>query len=130
MAIIATIPITTAVTGVASAATACGTGAPESLTIVVDFAYGSSGTSGKVWLQTTVDGTTWVDIANMTFTTASKSRTMNVFGQTGVAPYLPTDGTLGDDLVKDGIVGTIYRTRLTTVGTYAGTTITVSVYPH
>lgn len=123
--------ITTAVTGVNSAAVGSGTGAAGSVLIQIDFVYGSGGTSGKVWVQTSLDGgATWIDIANMTFTTASKSRVMNLSSRTVITtPYQGTDGTLADDTVKDGIVGATYRTKLTTIGTYAATTLSVTVLP-
>jgi hypothetical protein len=124
-------PITTAVTGVTSAVVGSGSGAPGGLLIDIDFVYGSGGTSGKCWLQTSLDGSSWVDVACMTFTTASKSRVMNLSAETAVAPYAVTDGTLADDTVKDGIVGSLFRTKLTTIGTYAGgTTITATIVPH
>lgn len=131
--VIDALAITTAVTGVASAPVQVGTGAIEGLTVEVAFAYGSGGTSGKVWLQTSMDGgATWWDIVNMTFTTASKVRLHNISALTAVAtPYVETDGTLGDDTVKDGLLGTLYRTKLTTIGTYAGgTTLSVTIAPH
>jgi hypothetical protein len=107
-----------------------GTGASSSLLVVIDFVYGSGGTSGKVWVQTSLDGgTTWVDIANMTFLLASKKRVMNLTSSPITAPYTPTDGTLADDTVRDGLTGGVYRTKLTTIGTYAATTLSVTVIP-
>jgi hypothetical protein len=124
-------PITTAVTGVTSAVVGSGSGAPGGLLIDIDFVYGSGGTSGKVWVQTSLDGSSWVDIANMTFTTASKRRLMNLSADTPVTtPYTATDGTLADDTVKDGLIGAIYRAKYTTVGTYGGgTTLSVTILP-
>lgn len=126
-----TLAITTAVTAVNSTAVSLGAGTPGEVSIQIDFVYGSGGTSGKVWVQTSLDGgTTWCDIANMTFLLASKSRIMNLSAHTVIAtPYAATDGTLADDTVKDGILGPIYRTKLTTIGTYAATTLTVTVNP-
>jgi hypothetical protein len=123
--------ITTAVTGVTSAVVGSGSGTPGGLLVQIDFVYGSGGTSGKVWLQTSLDGSSWIDVANMTFTTASKSRIMNLSADTVIAtPYTVTDGTLADDTVKDGIIGGVYRTKLTTIGTYAGgTTLSVTILP-
>ena len=122
--------ITTAVTNATSGVVGSGSGAPGGLLIDIDFVYGSGGTSGKVWLQTSLDGSAWVDIANMTFTTASKRRLMNLSADTVVStPYVATDGTLADDTVKDGIIGAVYRTKLTTIGTYAATTLSVTILP-
>jgi len=81
-----TLAITTAVTAVASAPVSLGAGTPGEASIQIDFVYGSGGTSGKVWVQTTLDGgTTWIDIANMTFLLASKSRIMNLSARTVIA---------------------------------------------
>jgi hypothetical protein len=131
MPAIATIPITTAVTGATTAAIGYGANGIGGLYVITDFAYGSGGTSGKVYVQTSLDGTTWVDLVCMTFLTASKSRFHNV-GRTSITtPYIATDGTLADDSVKDGVLSLILRTKLTTLGTYAGgTTLTVTAIPH
>lgn len=93
--------------------------------------YGSGGTSGKAWVQTTFDnGTTWVDVMCMTFTTSSVSKCVNLSGMTPVTTlYAPTDGTLSDDTSKDGLLGDKMRVKYTTVGTYAGST-TLKVYVH
>lgn len=131
MAIVATIAITTAVTAAVTNPVSTGTGPAGSLLVQIDFVYGSGGTTAKVWVQTSLDGgTTWIDIANLAATTASMSRVMNLSSRTAITtPYAVTDGTLADNTVKDGIVGPIYRTKLTTTGTYAATTLTVTVLP-
>jgi len=122
------LPITTAVTNATSAAVGSSAAVPGGLLVQIDFVYGSGGTSGKVWLQTSLDGSSWIDIANMTFTTASKSRIYNLSADTAfVTPYTITDGTLADDTAKDGIIGGVYRTKLTTIGTYAATTLSVTI---
>lgn len=116
--------ITAAVSAEASTAVNAGVGSVTGLTVVIALTYGSGGTSGKVWVQTSLDGgATWVDIACMAFTTASKKRITTLSARTPVTThYDPTDGTLSDDTSKDGILGPLYRTKLTTVGTYAGST--------
>lgn len=131
MAQIASIAITGAVTNAVTPAVGTGPTAQAGATVQIDFVYGSGGTSGKVWVQTSFDGgATWIDIANMTFLLANKQRLMNLASRTVVTtPYAATDGTLADDTVKDGLIGAIYRTKLTTVGTYAATTLTVTVLP-
>lgn len=124
--------ITTAQAATASTAVPLGTGSAGSLLVQIDFAYGSGGTSGVVYVQTSLDGgSTWIDIVNMTFLLASKSRLHNLTSRTAITtPYTITDGTLASDTTKDGVIGPVYRTKLTTVGTYAGgTTITVNVLP-
>lgn len=129
LTILSSTTITAAVSGQASAAVDPLIGGIGSLTLVFDFVYGSGGTTAKVWVQTSLDGgTTWVDIANLACTTASKKRIVNLSAKTPVTtPYTPTDGTLADDTVKDGIIGPLFRTKLTTTGTYAdSTTVTVT----
>jgi hypothetical protein len=88
------------------------------------FTYGSGGTSAKAWVQTSLDGgTTWVDIACFAFTTSTANKVATVSARTPVTTvYAPTDGTLGDDTVKDGILGDRVRVKYTTVGTYADST--------
>jgi hypothetical protein len=93
-------------------------------TIEAQFAYGSSGTSCKVWIQTTLDeGQTWLDIANFAFTTSSATKVINLSGLTPVTTAItPTDGSMADNTVQDGILGSALRAKITTTGTYAGST--------
>ncbi len=114
--------ITTALTGFAAA----GQGLPADVDVLscrAALTYGSGGTTAKAWVQTTFDrGRTWVDIMCFAFalTTATK---ISVRGVTVAAPaYQPTDATLADDLIKDGLIGEVVRVKVTTTGTYAGNT--------
>lgn len=132
MAVIGPTTITTAVTGVAATAVSVGAPSMGSAAIQIDFVYGSGGTSGTVWVQTSLDGgATWFDVCSMSFLLASKSRQQNVSTRTPVTtPRTATDGTLAADSCVDGILGPIFRTKLTTVGTYAGgTTVAATVVP-
>jgi hypothetical protein len=114
--------ITTAVTGdVASGVLALGR--VEVLTLFATFAYGSGGTTAKAWVQTTLDGgATWVDIASFAFTTSSASRAYNLTAAAVTSIATPSDGTLADNTAVNGLLGEQYRVKLTTVGTYAGST--------
>lgn len=130
MANVATTVITTAVTAVASTAVGAGSPTAVSATIQTNFVYGSGGTTFSAWVQTSIDGgVNWIDVCNMSGTTASKLRVQVVSTRTPITtPYTITDGTLTADTVHDGIVGPLWRTKLTTTGTYAGgTTLTVDV---
>jgi hypothetical protein len=93
------------------------------------FTYGSGGTSAKFWLQTSLDfGTTWFDIACWAFATTTASAIMSTRSFTAVAAnYTPTDATLADNTIKDGLLGDRLRIKYTTVGTYAtSTTIAIT----
>lgn len=99
-------------------------------TVQLNFRYGSGGTSGKVFLQTSIDqadegsapGGTWTDIACFAFTTASESWTFNL-SSAAKAVFTPTDGALADDTIIDGVLGDRFRLKIVTIGTYAGQTI-------
>ena len=96
----------------------------KTLSLEAIFTYGSSGTSAKAYVQTTFDGgVTWVDIACFAFTTASANKAANLSCLTPVTTvYTPTDGSLADNTVKDGLFGSKIRTKYVTTGTYAGST--------
>ena len=116
--------ITAAQTAVASVPIQFRDGNPESAVIQGNFTYGSGGTSATVWVQTSVDaGATWIDVANFSFTTSSARFAFNLSSLTPVtSEYTPTDGSLASNTAKDGFLGNLWRTKLTTVGTYAGGT--------
>ncbi len=125
--------ITTALTAV-SRGEVSGLHGMKSLTVEANFVYGSSGTTVDVWIQTTLDGgETWVDIMQFAFLLASLRKVHTVVIPAIVATrtnVTPTDGTLGDDLIIDGILGDTIRAKVTTVGTYAGgTSLTVNAHP-
>lgn len=104
-------------------------GIPTNVGIQVNFAYGSGGTSGTVWVQTSLDGgKTWCDVAAIALGLVSARQLANVSSLTPkTTAAAATDGTLAAGTVNDGIVGTQWRTKLTTVGTYAGTTLEVDL---
>lgn len=88
------------------------------------FLYGADGTSVKAYLQTSFDGgTTWVDVASFAVTTTAATRLFSVRSATAVAAnYTPTDATLADNTIKDGLLGDRLRVKYTSVGTYSGAT--------
>ncbi len=94
------------------------------VTAQATFLYGSGGTTVQAWLQTSFDqGTSWVDIACWAFATTAATSIHSVRSFTAVAAnYTPTDGTLTDNTIKDGLLGDRLRVKYTTVGTYAGAT--------
>ena len=95
-----------------------------SLTCLAKFLYGAGGTSVKAYVQTTFDGgTTWADIMAFAFSTAAATKMSSVRSGIAVAAaYVPTDGTLTDDTIKDGLLGTMLRVKWTSVGNYSGAT--------
>lgn len=91
-------------------------------TISVNFVYGSGGTNCRVMVETTLDqGTTWVEVARLLFTTASEHNVVNLSALTPVTTVY-TPAALSDDSVKDGVFGDRWRAKVTSTGTYAGNT--------
>jgi len=102
---------------------------PMQLTMEADFVYSSGGTTAKAYVQTTLDGDDWTDIACFAFATSSARRLMNVLPKEIATVYTPTDGALADNTAQSGIFGVRYRVKLVTVGTYAGnTSLNLRVY--
>lgn len=97
------------------------------VTIQARFAYGTGGTTAKVYVATSLDnGATWVDIACLAFTTAGGAKVVNLSGLTPKGtPITPSDGTLADDTIVDGVLGDRLRARIVTTGTYANSLLTV-----
>lgn len=104
-------------------------GLPSNVAMQVNFAYGSGGTSGTVWIQTSLDGgKTWCDVAAIALALANLRTLFNVSSLTPkTTAAAATDGTLAAGTINDGIVGSQWRTKLTTVGTYVGTTLEVDL---
>jgi hypothetical protein len=94
----------------------------HAVTLQANFTYGSGGTNLKVDVETSCDqGVTWIGIARFAFLLASAEKVFNLSGLTPVTTvYTPT--TLGDDAVKDGILGDRIRAKITSTGVYAGNT--------
>lgn len=103
----------------------------KELAIEAKFVYGSSGTTVKAWVQTSLDGgSNWIDIANFAFATTSLRTVTTLSSATAAATITPTDGALADNAEVLGILGDIIRVKLTTVGTYAGgTTLDINFVP-
>lgn len=100
-------------------------GGARALCLEAIFTYGSGGTSAKAWVQTTLDGgTTWFDIASFAFTTSSAKKLSTVHLTTALTPAtVPTDGTLTDDTILNGVLGNRLRIKFSSVGIYAGSTV-------
>ena len=124
--------ITTALTASTTTAVQVEPWRASSLAIQTVFTYGSGGTTFSVWVQTSHDdGATWMDIANVSGTTSSVKKIYNLSSLTAVSTAAtPGDGALTGNTSVDGFVGTLFRCKITTTGTYAGsTTLRVDVTP-
>jgi hypothetical protein len=97
--------------------------APRYLLVEAAFAYGSGGTTAKAWVQTRVSGGTWRDIMAFAFTTAAAKKFSAVNGAIALAAAIAvSDGALADDTILNGFLGSEFRVKYTTTGTYAGAT--------
>jgi hypothetical protein len=98
---------------------------PRSVTIQANFTYGSGGTSVTAYVQTSLDlGSTWIDIACFSFTTSSARKVFNLTSRTPQTTELtPTDGSMTADTSQDGLLGSKFRVKYGSVGTYAGGTV-------
>jgi hypothetical protein len=125
---LASLAITTALSGVAQTPVQNLEGILAA-TIEAKLSYGSGGTSLKAYVQVTLDdGQTWIDIACFAFTTASATKVINLSGLTPKTTAItPSDGSLTDDTCVDGILGSAMRVKITSVGTYANTALSVKV---
>jgi hypothetical protein len=101
----------------------------KAATIEAKVSYGSGGTTIKAFVQVTLDaGLTWIDVACFVFGTAGGVKVVNLSGLTPVStPFTPTDGGMADDTVKDGVLGSAMRVKLTTTGTYVNTLLSVKM---
>lgn len=99
-----------------------GTGGTKSITMFSKFVRAAGGTNVKIYLQTSFDGgVTWCDIACHTFLTTTANKISKVMIGTALgASIAPTDGTLADDTIVDGLLGSQFRIKYTTTGTYSG----------
>lgn len=93
----------------------------ESLVLFANFVRAGGGTTAKAWVQTSFDGgTNWIDIANFAFTTSTALRLFHLTNAAITSIATPVDGTTADNTAVDGILGPLYRVKLTTTGTYTG----------
>ena len=104
---------------------------PVSLTLQANFTYGSGGTSVDAYVQTSLDGgSTWTDIAEFGFTTSSARKAFNLTNAAVTSVATPGDGALTANTCVNGLLGSLYRVKYVTVGTYAGnTSLVISAVP-
>jgi hypothetical protein len=106
-------------------------GSPRELALYANFVRAGGGTTAVARVQTTFDNAaTWVDIANFAFTTSSAVRVYNLTNVAVTSIATPTDGTLADNTAVNGLLGTQFRVKYTTVGTYTGaSSFTITAIP-
>ncbi len=106
-----------------------GLGEVEDILAEVILDWGSGGTTIKVFLQTSIDGgVTAIDIACFAFATADASKVLSVDARAAVTtPVTPSDGTLADNTVVNGIIGDRVRFKYIVAGTYAASTLSAHV---
>lgn len=94
-----------------------------SMSAQIDFRAGTGGTSVRAFLQTSLDGgATPLDIACLLFTTADR-RAVNFSTQNPAVAFVCSDGTMADNTQHDGILGTMVRLKLITVGSWTNTVL-------
>lgn len=96
----------------------------SSVSLECRFVYGSGGTSVAVTVQTAFGGSNWIDVARFEFTTTNAAKAANIIGSGASAIAAIT--ALSTETVGPSILGDRLRAKITSVGTYAGST-TVSV---
>lgn len=91
--------------------------------VQVRFAFGSGGSTCKIFIQGSLDqGTTWHDLWCFAATTSAKVRARRL--KPDGNELTPADGALADDTVTSGIVlGDRLRTKIVSTGTYSGSTV-------
>jgi len=95
----------------------------QGMSLWANFTHGSGGTSCKAYVQTSFDGTNWIDVACFAFTTSSAGKTLCVKGdQADAAANTATDGSLSDDTATFGVVGRYIQVKTVSVGTYGDST--------
>jgi hypothetical protein len=93
----------------------------SSLTVWVNFDYGSSGTTVAAIVQTSLDqGDNWIDVIRFDLTTADRKAHATV--GTFAAGAATTVAALASEGKLDNVLGDRIRAKITSTGTYAGST--------
>lgn len=95
-----------------------------SVTLFAELVYGSGGTSCAVIVQTSINqGEDWIDICRFDFTTANAQKAANL--SAGAAAAVASVAALSVEGKVDGVLGDRLRAKITSVGTYVATTVSV-----
>ncbi len=92
------------------------------LAFMLDFNYGAGGTDITFWVQTSIDNENWSDIASFNVTTAAIVKVAAVNSFLAHTHATATDGSLADNTVANGFIGSYIRVKYTSTGTYSGAT--------
>ncbi len=94
----------------------------------LNFVYGSGGTAGTVWVQSSFDGSSWMDVCAFPIGTAAL-KSYAAFGQSsfGTAIVTPTDATMAGSTVATFAPGNMMRVRYSNTGTYTASTASVYI---
>jgi hypothetical protein len=95
----------------------------STVTLEAVMAYGSGGTSAVAVVQTSLDGSNWIDIARFDFAQTSARKIANLVASAAVG--VASVASLSVEGVLQGVLGDTLRVKLTTVGTYVDTTLAV-----
>ena len=118
--------ITAAISLTTSPVFATGGNAVGGLTLQANFTYGSGGVACDCWVQTSIDGTNWCDIANFHFDSSSQRYLFNLSSLTPVTSQATgSDATLTANTAVDGILGNWFRCRYQSSGTYSATSLMI-----
>ncbi len=94
----------------------------KTLAIQTVFVRAAGGTTTKVYVQTSLDGgVTWVDIMQQAFATTTATKASAVKTDIAVAAGVtPSDGSMSDNTILDGVLGDRIRVKFIVAGTYTG----------
>jgi len=96
----------------------------SSVSLEVNFQYGSGGTTCSAIVATTFDGgTTWRHVARFDFTTSASVKVANI--QASAANAIGAYADLSTEGVSDGVLGNQLAVLVVSTGTYANTTLSV-----
>ena len=101
--------------------------------IVAELLGGTGGTTIAGIVQTSFDGTVWLDVARFDFNTADSPPAAGkkfCVLQTNAAKAVTGYAALAAEGVNDGLLGDRLRAVLTSTGTYTDTTLSIRVAVH
>jgi hypothetical protein len=99
----------------------------RSVSLQASFKYGAGGTSVAVFVQTSLDGQTAMDVWSPVFTTENAGLAVNLNDSAVTSPVSPTNQGLSPNSVVNGFIGDRFRVVAVVLGEYtAGTILNVT----